>query len=166
MILPAKGFDLSSRWIWASLIAQLVKNPPAIQETPVWFLGQEHPLEKGLFHYSTILTLSLWLRWSRICLQCGRSGFHPWVGKIPWRRERDSYLYWITPTPVFWPEEFHGLRPWGRRVRYDWMTFTFIFHGEGNGSPLQYSCLKNPPGQRSLVGYSPWGHESERWLRD
>ena len=31
----------------ASLIAQLVKNPPAMQETPVPFLGWEDPLEKG-----------------------------------------------------------------------------------------------------------------------
>ena len=31
----------------ASLIAQLVKNLPAMQETPVQFLGQEDPLEKG-----------------------------------------------------------------------------------------------------------------------
>jgi len=31
----------------ASLIAQLVKNPPEKQETPVLFLGQEVPLEKG-----------------------------------------------------------------------------------------------------------------------
>ena len=30
-----------------SLIAQLVKKPPAMQETPVRFLGQEDPLEKG-----------------------------------------------------------------------------------------------------------------------
>ena len=29
--------------------------------------------------------------------------------------------------------------------------------GERNRSPLQYSCLENPYGQRSLVGYSPWG---------
>ena len=29
-------------------------------------------------------------------------GFDPWVGKIPWRRER-------LPTPVFWPGEFQGL---------------------------------------------------------
>ena len=28
---------------------------------------------------------------------------------------------------------------------------------EGNGNPLQYSCLENPHGKRSLVGYSPWG---------
>ena len=33
--------------VWASLIAQLVKNLPAMQETPVRFLGQEDPLEKG-----------------------------------------------------------------------------------------------------------------------
>ena len=31
--------------------------------------------------------------------------------------------------------------------------------GEGNGSPLQYPCLENPSGQRSLVGYSPWDHK-------
>ena len=29
----------------------------------------------------------------------------------------------------------------------------------GNGNPLQYSCLKKSHGQRSLVGYSPWGHK-------
>ena len=31
--------------------------------------------------------------------------------------------------------------------------------GEGKGNPLQYSCLENPQGQRSLVGYSPWGRK-------
>ena len=31
--------------------------------------------------------------------------------------------------------------------------------GEGNGNPLQYSCLENPHGQISLAGYSPWGHK-------
>ena len=31
--------------------------------------------------------------------------------------------------------------------------------GEVNGNPLQYSCLENPHGQRSLVDYSPWGHK-------
>ena len=42
-------------------------------------------------------------------MQCGRPGFDPWVGKIPWRRER-------LPTPVFWLGEFHGLcSPWGRK---------------------------------------------------
>ena len=30
------------------------------------------------------------------------------------------------------------------------------FPGEGRGKPLQYSCLENPHGQRSLADYSPW----------
>ena len=42
-------------YIWASLIAQLVKNPPAMQDTPVQFLGQEDPLEKGQATHSSIL---------------------------------------------------------------------------------------------------------------
>ena len=32
-------------------------------------------------------------------------------------------------------------------------------HGGGHSNPLQYSCLENPHGQRSLVGYSPGGHK-------
>ena len=33
------------------------------------------------------------------------------------------------------------------------------FPGGEDGNPLQYSSLKNPYGQRSLVGYSPWVHK-------
>ena len=32
-------------------------------------------------------------------------------------------------------------------------------HGEKHGNPLQYSCLENSHGQRSLEGYSPCGHK-------
>ena len=57
------------RRLWASLVAQLVRNPP----------------------------------------QCRRPGFSSWVGKSPWRREKQ-------PPPVFWPGEFHGLySPWGHK---------------------------------------------------
>ena len=31
--------------------------------------------------------------------------------------------------------------------------------GGGHGNPLQYSCLENLHGQRSLAGYSPWGYK-------
>ena len=31
------------------------------------------------------------------------------------------------------------------------------YPGEGNGNPLQYSCLENPVDRKSLTGYSPWG---------
>ena len=36
-------------------VAQMVKNPPAMQETQFWFLGQEDPLEEGIAPYSSIL---------------------------------------------------------------------------------------------------------------
>ena len=39
--------------------------------------------------------------------------------------------------------------------------------GGGHGNPLQCSCLENPHGQRSLVGYSPWGRkdlDTTGWL--
>ena len=41
--------------IWASLVAHLVKNPPAMRETWVWSLGLEDPLEKGKATHSSIL---------------------------------------------------------------------------------------------------------------
>ena len=39
----------------ASLVVQLVKNPPSMRETWVRFLGWEDPLEKGKATYSSIL---------------------------------------------------------------------------------------------------------------
>ena len=47
--------------------------------------------------------LPWWLRQSRVCLQCGRPEFDPWVRKIPWRKE------WLL-TLVLLPAEFHGQR--------------------------------------------------------
>ena len=49
--------------MWASLIGQLVKNLPAMQEIPVRFLGWEDLLEKGEAIHSKILGLPLWLSW-------------------------------------------------------------------------------------------------------
>ena len=70
----------------------------------------------NLLQYSSVA--SLWVRQLSVRLQCGRAGFNPWVGKIPWRRK------W-QPTPVLLPGESHGGRsligysPWGRK---DWDT--------------------------------------------
>ena len=40
---------------WASLMAAMVKNVPAMQDTRVWSLGQEDPVEKGMATHSSIL---------------------------------------------------------------------------------------------------------------
>ena len=44
---------------WDSLVAQLVRNPPAMQETPVQLLGQDDPLEKGQITHSSITPVFL-----------------------------------------------------------------------------------------------------------
>ena len=41
--------------LWASLVAQIVKNPPAMQETWIRSLGWEDPLEEGMATHSSIL---------------------------------------------------------------------------------------------------------------
>ena len=66
----------------------------------------------------------------RVCLQCGRPGFDPWVGKIPWKRER-------LPTPVFWPGEFHGLySPRGREDMTEQLSLS-----QGKESKNIYVCI-------------------------
>ena len=50
-----EGIDYPLQYPWASLVAQLVKNPPAMQETWVRSLGWEDPLEKEMATHSGIL---------------------------------------------------------------------------------------------------------------
>ena len=49
-----EGIGYPLQYSWASLVAQRVKNPPAIQETWVQSLGWEDPLEKGTATHSSI----------------------------------------------------------------------------------------------------------------
>ena len=52
---PGKGKGYPLQYSWASLVAQLVKNLPAMRETWVRSLGWEDPLEKGKATHSSIL---------------------------------------------------------------------------------------------------------------
>ena len=96
--------------------------------------------------------LPWWLSGKESACQCRRRGFNPWVGQISWRRK------W-QPTPGFLPGESHGQRilvgysPWGvsdgKASAYNAGDLGLIpglgrSPGEGNGNPLQYSCLENP----------------------
>ena len=53
---PAEGMGYPLQYSWAPLVAQLVKNLPAMPETWVPSLGWEEPLEKGKATHSRILT--------------------------------------------------------------------------------------------------------------
>ena len=50
-----EGIGYTLQYSWTSLVAQLVKNPPAIREIWVWSLGWEDPLEKVTATHSSIL---------------------------------------------------------------------------------------------------------------
>ena len=44
----------------------------------------------------------------------------------------------------------------------DWVRSLGRHPGEGNGTPLQYSCPENPMDRGALAGYSPWDHKRVR----
>ena len=135
-------------YLRASLVAQMIKNLPAVWETRVQSLGWEDPLEEGMATHSSILAWRIpWtekpgelqsMRLQRVghdwailtgfpgssvvknppC-QCRRHGFDAWVDKIPWRKK------W-QPTHVFLAGKSHGQRSLGelqfmgsQRVRHN-----------------------------------------------
>ena len=77
-----------------------------------------------------------------------------WIGvgmQGPWRRllmhqmaPHSSPLAWRIP----WMEDLVGCSPWGRKesdtIEQLHFHFSLSFTGEGNGNPLQCSCLENP----------------------
>ena len=65
----------STRIIEASLVAQMVKNLPAMQETWVQSLGQEDLLEEGMAAHSSILA------WRILWTERSLVGPSPWVAK-------------------------------------------------------------------------------------
>ena len=104
-----------------------------------------------------------------VCLQCGRLGFDPWVRKIPWRRKWQS-------TPALLPGKSHGQRrlvdysPWGRKESDTTERLHFHFSlsciGEGNGNPLQYSCLENPMDRGAWWATVHGVAKSQTWLSE
>ena len=88
----------------AFLIAQLVKNPPAMQETPVRFLGREDPLEKGLGY-------PVQHSWASLAAQLVKNlpaMRETWVRSLGWgdplekgKAAHSSILAWRIPTTAW-----------------------------------------------------------------
>ena len=53
--IPGEGIGHPLQYSWASLVAEMVKNPPAMQETWVRSLGWEDPLVEGMATHSSML---------------------------------------------------------------------------------------------------------------
>ena len=95
---------------WASLVAQLVKNPPVMQETLIPFLGWEDPWRRNRLPTLVFLGFRGSLAGKQSVCKVGDLGSIPRLERSPWRREK-------LPTPVFRPGEFYGLySPWSQRV--------------------------------------------------
>ena len=105
--------------------------------------------------------------WDYVCIwtQCTSQGLREegWVGKPLATKLKDLDInlwttmnfYWRRqwhPTPVLLPGKSHGRRSlvgcslWGRKESdmTEWLHFSLSCIGEGNGNPLQCSCLDNP----------------------
>ena len=127
--------------VWKGYIGSfaLVGGPYPFPSCPVAYLAihvpgqpmrlawRDAPWMKTVLHLSSLFVSppSLVTQLVKNLPTCGRPGFDPWIGKIPWRRER-------LLTPVFWPGEFHytpvdrivhGAEKSWTRLR----TFTFTF---------------------------------------
>ena len=76
------------------LVAQKVKNSPAMQETWIWSLGWDDTLEKGMANYSTIHALKMpWMEeYSRLQTMGSQRVGHNWVTNTS--TEMQVLVYW------------------------------------------------------------------------
>ena len=166
---------------WASLVAQLVKNPPAMQETPVWFLGWEDPMEKGMATQASILAWRIprtvwnvvhgvpksWTRWSDF-------HFH-----FPIRQaEGQTEISYPTLKPDFGLKKSETRRlhmwslKWGRKravgdnVGYKMSPEWILKYSKKNFEKWRIKFLKNQMGPQIKVSFSTrelWKIDSWFW---
>ena len=161
---------------WASLVAQMVKNLPVMQEIWVQSQGWEGPLEKGMATHSSILAWRI--QWTEEpgglqSMRLQRVG-HNWVTFTfalyiyicmysLWEVGSCDYGGWQVPRSAVSRLELQESYWCGSKAKANRLDiqeshcFTWgAKAGEGNGNPLQCFCLENPM-DRSLVGCRLWG---------
>ena len=88
--------------------------------------------------------------------ECRRPGFDPWVGKIPWRRER-------LPIPILWPGESHGL--YGVTKSRTWLS---DFHFPTEETWLRSPCggTKTPCATKPVCCDKDLRPDATKWLKN
>ena len=152
---------MQETWVWSlgllfsgvSLMAQVVKNLPAMWETQVQALGQEDPLERGMATHSTILALRIpWTEMPSGLQSMGSQRVrHDWVintyllylllcNEYVWRAS--LVVQMVKNLPAVQETQVRKI-PWRREQLPTPVFLPGEFHG-----------------QKSLEGsYSPWGHK-------
>ena len=140
-----EGIGYPLQYSWASLVAQLVKNPPAKRETWVWSLDWEDPLEKGKATHSSILAWIIpwtvhgvtksWTRLSDVHVRF--TSFIHFTNYQQWETGHRC-THWrsfpggsVVKNPPANAGDVGSIPRLGRSP------------GERNVIPLQYSCLEN-----------------------
>ena len=154
----------SSRWLPASVLLHL-RADFRVERCPV-FLSYTQALE-----VRQQLHLGLWWRETSgldLLRDAAIQYFKGSLKRSAWRRQ------WH-PTPVLLPRKSHGWRslegcsPWGRwgSDTTEWLHFHFSLSctGEGNGSPLQCSCLENPRDGEAWWAAVYGVTQSRTWLK-
>ena len=157
-----------------SLIAQLVKNLPAMQETPVQFLGQEQQLEKDRLSTPVFLGFPCGSAGKESACNAGDLSFIPGLGRSPGEGKGYSLQYSGLENPM---DYAHGVAK--SRTRLSAFHFHFLVAQTEKNPPVRQRHRFDPwvrkipwrrkwqptlvslPGksheQRNLVGYCPWG---------
>ena len=89
----------------APLVAQLVKNPPAMQETPVQFLDPEDPLEKG-YSLTSLVTVTQMVQ-NLLAMQ------QAWIRSLGWENSLEEGMATHSST-LFWRIPMHKVAWWAR----------------------------------------------------
>ena len=122
-----EGIGYPLQYYWASLVAQLVKNPPAMQETWIQSLGWEDPLEKGKTTHSSILA------W-RIIVHCIVHGVtKSWTWQSDFHFHNDNHPSSYPQNNLYWqPPKVHS------NIKVHSCFYTFC--GFGQIMTLIYYC--------------------------
>ena len=132
----------------------MVKKLPIVPVTWGWSLGWEVPIEKKIGTHSSILPGEFHGQRSLV-------GYSPWGLK---ESDMTEKLTLNTTSKDFTGGTVEKNPPAMQQMQEMWVwsleeiqEMLGRFPGGGHGTTLQYSCLENPHGQRSRVGYSLWG---------
>ena len=143
-----EGIGYPLQHSWASLVAQLVKNLPAMPETWVRSLGWEDPLEKGKATHSSILTWRI--PWTVTKSQIWLSDFHT----KPWRSDGISRPK-IRQIELALPYLRVYLKCF---MIFQDLIFWYVVLFSSLPGWLLNSSFKNGAGERPLIAVCYWGN--------
>ena len=159
-----KRFQSQIQKVRASPMAQVVKNVPVMQETWVWSLSQEDPLEKGMVTHSSILTWRIPWTEEPVKLQSIELKI---VGH-GWATNTHTHTHTHTRLPM-WLSGKESTCQCRRCRRYGYDLWVWKIPWNRKCQPNLVFLPEKSHGQRSLVGYTPWGHtesDTTEWVSE